>query len=315
MHFNEIRGTNLRVSAVGLGCNNFGITCDEKASHDVILAALDAGINFFDTADVYGGRGRSEEILGRAVKVAGRHSVIVATKFANPMSDDGNCRGASRDYIVRAVEASLKRLGTDYIDLYQQHVPDSSTPIDETLRALDDLVQQGKVRFIGSSNFASWQIADADWAARSAGTSRFVTAQNEYSLMARQIERDVIPACGHFDVSIIPYFPLAKGMLTGKYQRGRRVPEGTRLASMGERRRQRVMSDANFDRIDELDKVARSNGRTLLDLAMSWLAAKPFIPSVIAGATSAEQIRQNAEAVAWKLTPTEMEEIDLINMN
>lgn len=262
MHFNEIRGTNLRVSAVGLGCNNFGITCDEKASHEVILAAQEARINFFDTADVYGERGRSEEIPRRAVKVSGRHSVIIATKFANPMSDDSNCRGASRDYIVRAVEASLNRLGTDYIDLYQQHVPDPSTPIDETLRALDDLVQQDKVRSIGSSNFASWQIADAGWVARSGGISRFVTAQNEYSLMARQIKRDVIPASDHFDVFMISYFPLARGMLTGKYERVRRVPEGTRRASMGERLRQRVTSDANFNRIDELGKFAHSNGRT-----------------------------------------------------
>lgn len=209
---------------------------------------------------------------------------------------------------MQAVEASLKRLNTDYIDLYQQHIPDAQTPIEETLRALDDLVQQGKVRFIGNSNFSGWQIADGDWTATTNGLARFVTAQNLYSLMDRRIEREVVPACERFELDVLPYFPLASGLLTGKYQRGTEPASGTRLASFGERGR-RAMSDENFDKLDKLIAFADQAGRTILQLAMSWLASHSFVPSVIAGATSAQQVAQNATAIDWQLSADEMAEV------
>ncbi|MGA1103328.1 MAG: aldo/keto reductase [Pseudomonadales bacterium] len=309
MEYRNIRGTDLNVSLVGIGCNNFGMRADETKSFEVIYAALDAGINFFDTADIYGGRGRSEEILGKAITGRDRSTMIIATKFANPMSDDGTMKGASRDYIVRAVEASLTRLNTDYIDLYQQHVPDPKTPIDETLRALDDLVQSGKVRAIGHSNFTGWQIADADWTAASAGASRFVTAQNLYSLLDRRIEREVIPACQRFGLQILPYFPLASGMLTGKYTRGEAPKPGTRLALFGDRGK-KALSDDNFDKVEALTEYANNRGHSILELAMSWLAAQSFIPSIIAGATSAAQVHANAASAHWVLTEEDLAAID-----
>jgi aryl-alcohol dehydrogenase-like predicted oxidoreductase len=309
MEFKTIAGTDLNVSVVGIGCNNFGMRSDKSKSEEVIHAALDEGINFFDTADIYGGRGKSEEILGSVLSGMDRSKVLIATKFANPMSDDETMRGASRDYIMQAVEASLKRLQTDYIDLYQQHVPDPRTPIEETLRALEDLVQQGKVRHIGNSNFAGWQITDADWTASSNKLTRFVTAQNLYSLLDRRIEREIVPACKRFDIGILPYFPLASGMLTGKYTRGEAPPEGTRMAAFGDRGK-RAMSDENFDKVEKLTTFAEDNGHTILELAMSWLACLPYVPSVIAGATSAEQVKQNAAAVSWQLSAEEMAAVD-----
>ena len=305
MKYTQITGTDLQVSVVGLGCNNFGMRCDERSSAYVIAAAIDSGINFFDTADVYGGRGGSEEILGKAIAGLDRSSILLATKFGNPMSDDGSMRGAGGKYITQAVEASLVRLGTDYIDLYQQHIPDAGVPIDETLRALEDLVQQGKVRYIGNSNFSGWQIADADWTSKTGGSSRFVTAQNLYNLIDRRAERDLIPACEKFGVDLLPYFPLASGMLTGKYQRGVEPQSGTRLAAFGERGK-RAMSDDNFDKVERLTSFAEDTGHTILDLAVSWLVCQPCVPSVIAGATSAEQVRQNVAAASWKLSDDEM---------
>jgi aryl-alcohol dehydrogenase-like predicted oxidoreductase len=303
---------DLKVSIVGIGCNNFGMRSDQSASIEVVNAALDAGVNFFDTADVYGGRGKSEEILGKAIKGRDRSEVVIATKFANAMSDDKSMRGASRGYITRAVEDSLQRLGTDYIDLFQQHVPDPGTPIEETLRALDDLVKAGKVRYIGNSNFNGWQIADADWTARHFGLGRFVTAQNLYSLMDRRIEREIVPACHQFNIGILPYFPLASGMLTGKYQRGVAPAEGTRMAAFGDRGK-RAMSDENFDKVDELTTFAMECGHSILELAMSWLASKPYVPSVIAGATSGEQVRQNVAAATWKLGADEISQVEAIS--
>ena len=308
MEYKTIAGTDLKVSVVGIGCNNFGMRCDQSASEAVIHAAFDEGINFFDTADVYGGRGKSEEILGDAIAGQDRSKILIATKFANAMSDDDSARGASAKYIVKAVEASLKRLKTDYIDLYQQHIPDPKTPIEETLRALDDLIKQGKVRHIGNSNFAAWQVADADWTASSHGLARFTTAQNLYSLLDRRIEREIVPACEKFGLGILPYFPLASGMLTGKYTRGEEPAEGTRLAVFGERGKQ-ALSSENFDKVEKLTAFAEENGHTILELAMSWLANLPYVPSVIAGATSAEQVKQNAAAVSWQLTELEMQTI------
>ncbi len=311
MQKKTVPGTNVEVSVVGLGCNNFGMRCDEDKSRAVIHAALDVGINFFDTADIYGQRGLSEQYLGNAIKWYDRSQVIIGTKFANPMSDDGDMKGASAKYIVQAVEASLERLGTDYIDLYQQHVPDADTPIEETLRALDDLVTSGKVRHIGNSNFTGWMIADADWTAKSEGLARMVTAQNLYSLMDRRIEREVIPACERFDIGILPYFPLASGMLTGKYTRGEAPAKGTRLAAFGDRGK-KAMSDENFDKVEALQAFADERGETLIRLAMSWLAGKACIPSVIAGATSPEQVVQNAASVGWALSSDDLAEIDKI---
>lgn len=308
MEYKTISTTDLSVSVVGIGCNNFGMRCDEETSIEVVHAALDEGVNFFDTADVYGGRGKSEEFLGKAIKGRDRSQVLIATKFGNAMSKDESLKGASRDYIVKAVEASLRRLDTDHIDLYQQHIPDAETPIDETLRALDDLVTAGKVRYIGNSNFSGWQIADADWTARHRELNRFVTAQNLYSLMDRRAEREVIPACERFGIDLLPYFPLASGMLTGKYQRGSKPPEGTRLAAFGDRGK-KAMADENFDKVDTLTAFAGECGHTILELAMSWLACLPVVPSVIAGATSAEQVRQNVKAASWKLSAEEMRKV------
>ena len=271
-------------------------------------AALDHGINFFDTADVYGGR-HSEEILGRALAGRDRASVVIATKFGNPMGDGPSMRGASREYIINAVEASLRRLNTDYIDLYQQHVPDPDTPIEETLRALDDLTTSGKVRYTGNSNFSGWLIADADWTARDVGLHRFVTAQNNYSLIDRRVEADVIPACEHYRIAMLPYFPLASGLLTGKYRRGLPPPEDSRLANFGARG-ERALSERNFDVVDRLTGFAVERGHTLLELAMSWLICQPSIPSVIAGATTPAQVAANADAVGWSLTPDELTEVN-----
>jgi aryl-alcohol dehydrogenase-like predicted oxidoreductase len=303
MEYRNLGTSGLKVSAVGLGCNNFGMRIDADQTNAVVHAALDAGINFFDTADVYGGT-QSEVFLGQALKGVDRDSVVIATKFAMPLGEGR--RGASRRYIMSAVEASLKRLGMDHIDLYQQHAPDPDTPIEETLRALDDLIQAGKVRYIGNSNFNGWQLADADWTARSAGLNRFVSAQNLYNLLDRRLEREVLPACKRFGLGMLPYFPLASGLLTGKYNRGQPAPEDTRLA--GERGRA-ALTDANFDVVEKLDGFARERGHTLLTLAMSWLASNPVVASVIAGATRVEQVQDNVEAAGWQLTPDELSEV------
>jgi aryl-alcohol dehydrogenase-like predicted oxidoreductase len=305
MEYRNLGSTGLKVSIVGIGCNNFGRRCDTATTADVVHTALDVGINFFDTADVYGPRGMSEEFLGKAISGMDRSQIVIATKYSGPMGEGDLMKGASRRYIMNAVEASLKRLGTDYIDLYQQHGPDADTPIEETLRALDDLVRDGKVRYLGSSNFSGWQIADADWTARGNGLNRFVTAQNQYSLLDRRLEREVVPACEEFGIGVLPYFPLASGMLTGKYSRGNDAPAGTRLSSMGDRAKA-AMSDAVFDVVEKLTGFANERDHTILELAMSWLASLPHISSVIAGATSGDQVKQNAGAASWQLTDEEM---------
>jgi aryl-alcohol dehydrogenase-like predicted oxidoreductase len=296
--------SGLKVSAVGLGCNNFGMRIDQAATTAVVHACLDAGIDFFDTADVYGGS-KSEVMLGEALK-GKRHEVVLATKFAMPMG--GDKKGGSRRYVISAVEASLKRLGTDYIDLYQMHRPDDETPIEETLWALDDLVTSGKVRYIGNSNFSGWQIADADWTSRTQGRHRFVSAQNNYSLLERRVEFEVLPACERFGLGFLPFFPLASGMLTGKYRRGEPPPEGTRMAVMGARFAG-VMTDPTFDKLDALTAWAVDRDKSLLDLAFAWLLGRPEVSSVIAGATKPEQVKANAAAGAWSLTPAEIAEV------
>ncbi len=305
MRFRNLGDTGLKVSEVGLGCNNFGMRVDASGTAAVVHAALDCGINFFDTADYYG-KSQSEVFLGQALGKR-RSEVVIATKFGLPMGDSPLTQGASRRYVMRAAEASLKRLNTDYIDLYQIHFPDPETPIQETLGALSDLVHQGKVRYIGCSNFSGWQLADADWTASAFGFESFVCAQNQYSLLDRRVEKEVIPACEHFGLGLLPYFPLASGLLTGKYQRNHEPPQGTRLSSpnpgVGT-----SLSDAKFDRVEALAGFAEEREHTLLQLAFCWLLSQPVISSVIAGATSAGQVQSNvAAAKDWRLQAEEMQ--------
>jgi aryl-alcohol dehydrogenase-like predicted oxidoreductase len=291
---------------IGLGCNNFGMRIDQAQTRMVVDAALDCGVNFFDTADIYGAA-KSEVFLGEALK-GKRDKAVLATKFANPMGEGEYLRGGARRYIVKAVEDSLKRLHTDHIDLYQMHVPDPDTPIEETLRALDDLVRAGKVLYVGNSNFAGWQIADADWISRNNGLERFVSAQNNFSLLERGVEREVLPACERFGLGLLPYFPLASGFLTGKYQRGEPPRQGTRLAAWG-KRGAAALSDRNFDRLEALEHWAMQRGRRILDLAFAWLLGHRVVSSVIAGATTPEQVEANARCAEWILTPGEVEEV------
>ena len=298
--------SDLLVSAVGVGCNNFGVRIDQAAATAVVGAALDAGINFFDTADIYGDW-NSETLLGRALGDR-RHEVVVATKFGNRAPPPPAPPGGSRRYVIGAVEASLRRLGTDYIDLYQMHNPDLATPIEETLGALDDLVSAGKVRYVGHSNFTGAQIAEADRIARDGSFSRFITAQNHYNLLEREIEAEVIPACERFGLGLLPYYPLASGLLTGKYHRGEPPAVGTRMHFWGPKAVE-TLNERNFDRLDRLSAYARDRCHSLLDLAFAWMLAQPVVSSVIAGATRAEQVRANVAAAAWRLTPVEVAEV------
>jgi aryl-alcohol dehydrogenase-like predicted oxidoreductase len=304
MKVRRLGNSGLKVSVVGLGCNNFGMRIDADQTQKVVDAALDAGITLFDTADIYGGT-KSEEFLGKALGKR-RHEIVLATKFGMQVGGDPKKRGGSRKWIMQAVEDSLRRLGTDYIDLYQHHQPDPDTPVEETLRALDDLVTQGKVRYLGNSNYTGWQIADADWTA--AGQSRFTSAQNLFSLLERGVEAEVLPACEHFGLGFLPFFPLASGLLSGKYRRGAPPPQGTRLAAWGARGEQ-AMSDANFDKVEALTAWAEARGHTLLELAFAWLLGHPVVSSVIAGATTPEQVQANVATAGWALTPEEVEEV------
>ena len=281
------------VSVVGLGCNNFGSRVNEEGTRAVVDAALDAGITLLDTADVYGNRGGSETALGKALK-GRRDRVVLATKFGHAMTDDAPPNRGSREYIRQAVDASLRRLRTNWIDLYQYHRPDGITPIEETLGALNELVGEGKVRFIGSSNLDGRQVVEADDVANDRGWARFVSAQNEYSFLERGAEEELLPTAERLGIGVLPYFPLASGLLTGKYRRGRPAPAGTRLALRPER-----LTDEAFDRIETLESFAESRGISLLDVAIGGLAAQPAIASVIAGATKPEQVRANAAAGDW----------------
>ena len=293
---------SLRVSVVGLGCNNFGMRIDEAATARVVDAALEAGINFFDTADIYGST-KSEEFLGRAL-AGRRHRAIVATKFG--MAVDEQRKGARPEYVQGAAEDSLKRLRTDYIDLYQLHQPDPQVPIADTLGALDQLVQAGKVKEIGCSNFSEAQLDEAARATRS-GAAGFVSVQNEYSLLHREPERSVLPACERLGLAFLPYFPLASGLLTGKYEPGKAAPKDSRLSLSWT---SRFTTDRNVRVAESLKAFAAARGHTLLDLAMSWLATRPRLASVIAGATTPEQVQANAVAVNWPLTRADVAEID-----
>ena len=301
----------LAVSVVGLGCNNFGGRIDLAATQAVVDAALDEGINFFDTADIYGGT-KSEELLGQALGTR-RDGVIVATKFG--MGDGTKLpAGASAASVIAAAEGSLRRLGTDRIDLYQLHLPDDKTPIEETLEAMDRLVRDGKVRQIGCSNFDGARLDEATTAAAKGGTARFESVQNELSLLRRRGESDLLQACDRHGLAILPYFPLASGMLTGKYRRGEPPPAGTRLAGLEGEGRDRALSDKRFDVVESLEAFARERGHTLLELAMSWLAGLPHLASVIAGATKPEQVRTNAASVGWRLTDDDRARVDALTL-
>ncbi len=314
MRHTRLGRSGLTVSVVGLGCNNLGrpgtATLEQAGTDAVVHAALDAGITFFDVADVYGAEpGLSEERLGRALG-ARREEVVIGTKFGMDMGgvagDDGGARG-SRRYIVRAVEDSLRRLGTDWIDLYQFHTPDPATPIEETLRALDDLVRAGKVRYVGHSNRAGWQIAQAEYVARELGVERFVSAQNHYNLLDRRAELEVVPAAAEFGLGVLPYFPLANGLLTGKYSQGD-APEGSRLSHV----RQHMVADADLEQLAAFGRFARERGITEVQAAIGWLAAQGPVSSVIAGATRPAQVVENAAAADWLATAEDLAELDAL---
>lgn len=308
----------LSVSSVGLGCNNFARKLDERSSADVVNAAIEAGINFFDTADVYGygdhpysGTGQSESFLGAALG-SRRSDVVIATKFGISMSKtDRTMRGGGARWVRQACEGSLRRLGTDYIDLYQMHRPDWDSDISETLGALNELVEEGKVRVVGCSNFSSEELIEADVAATELGSASFHSVQNEYSLLRREAEQEVLPTCTDLGIAFLPFFPLASGLLTGKYRKGEDAPPGTRLA-FWEPREHQALTDDVLDQVEQLSQIAEESGHTILDLAFSWLLTRPQVASVIAGATSPEQIRGNASAASWDVPADVLSRVDAL---
>ena len=308
MEYRDIGTSDLKVSVVGLGCNNFGARMDLAAARTLVHHAIDRGINHFDTADIYGPRGKSEEILGEILG-GKRKEVVIATKFGMVFDEAGAMKGASRKYIMTAVEGSLRRLKTDYIDLYYQHRADPSVPIEETLRALDDLVKQGKVRHIGNSNFDGKQLDEADATARKLGLTRFICAQDELSLIKRHIEKDRVPAMQRDKIALVPYFPLASGLLTGKYRRGAPVPAGTRMAAKN-RLSDLFWTQENLELTYRIVEFCEQRKLNMLDVAFAWLLEKPFVPSVIAGASRPEQIDANIKAAAAKLSGAELGALD-----
>lgn len=312
MDIRNLGQSGLRVSAIGLGCNNFGGRLEQDATRAVIHKALDLGITLFDTSDTYGERGGSEIQMGQILG-DDRKRIVLATKFGNPMDGSGERQGGARRYVMQAVEDSLRRLRTDWIDLYQMHAPDPRTPIEETLRALDDLVRQGKVRYIGCSNFAAWQVVEARWTSRSHSLHDFVSCQDEYSLVHRSPEDELLPAARKYGLGLLPYFPLASGLLTGKYRRNVALPAGTRLAN-AQRLADRYLTERNWRIAEQLGDFAEARGRSMLELAFSWLLAQSPVASVIAGATRPEQVEQNVRAGGWKLSEEELAEINRITV-
>ena len=308
MELRRLGMSGLQVSKVGLGCNNFGMKIDREVTRKVVDKAIELGVTLFDTADIYGKSGGSETMLGEILGER-RKSIVLATKFGMQMDRAGVLTGGSRRYVMAAAEDSLKRLQTDWIDLYQLHQPDPLTPIEETLRALDDLVHQGKVRYIGCSNLPAWQVVEAHWTAQHLGLNGFISCQDEYSLLVREPDRDLMPVMKSYGLGLLPFFPLASGLLTGKYKRNATLPAGTRLAMM-KPLADRYVNEKNWPIVEGLAAFAVARGHTLLELAMSWLAARPAVASVIAGATSPEQIEQNVKAIGWQLSADEMTEVD-----
>ena len=309
MEYRRIGKSGLKVSAVGLGGNNFGGRADERTSLDVIGRALDLGINFIDTAAAYTD-GHSEELVGKGVK-GKRSQVVIATKFGNPRSVLPGELPGSRRHIMRSVEESLKRLGTDYIDLYYLHYPDPETPIEETLRTLDSLIQAGKVRYIACCNFAGWQLSEALWTSTFNNLEPFIAVQSRYNLIDRSIEQELVPSCQAHGAGIIPWGPLASGFLTGKHKRGKRIDPKTRLASPSAIYSD-VLTDANFDELEKLEEFAKERGHSVGELAISWLLSRPYLGSVIAGAMNGEQLTANVKAATWKLSAQDVAEIDKI---
>ncbi len=310
MEIRNLGQSGLRVSTIGLGCNNFAGRIDLEATRAVVHKAIDLGITLFDTADTYGDRGGSETLMGQVLGDR-RKDIVLATKFGNPMDDTGEKQGGARRYIMSAVEDSLRRLRTDWIDLYQIHSFDARTPIEETLRALDDLVRQGKVRYIGCSNFPAWRVTEALWTARMGGLNPFISCQDEYSLVFRAPEAGLMPAARAAGMGMLPYFPLASGLLTGKYRRNAPMPPGTRLAAT-QRLADRYLTERNWLIAEKLGDFVEARGKTMLELAFSWLLSREPVTSVIAGATRPEQLEQNVKAGTWKLTSEELAEIDRI---
>jgi aryl-alcohol dehydrogenase-like predicted oxidoreductase len=303
MHARRLGKEGPEVSVVGLGCNNFGRVVDLEGTRAVVDAALDAGVTLLDTADVYGDKGGSESLLGEVLE-GRRDRVVLATKFGQDMGDGTEARG-SRAYIHKAIDASLARLGTDVVDLYQYHTPDNITPFEETFGALDELVGAGKVRYVGHSNLDAAQVEEVDAICREHGFERPVSAQNRYSLLRREAEEELLPTCERLGIGVLPYFPLASGLLTGKYRRGEPRPQGTRLAD-----REAVFTDETFDRLEALEEFAKERGLTLLQVAIGGLLGQPAISSVIAGATKPEQVRANVEAANWEATPEDLAELN-----
>lgn len=311
MQQRNVGHSGLKVSLVGLGCNNFGgDRIDLEASRKVIHKALDLGITLIDTADTYGGRGECETILGECLG-ARRKDIVLASKCGLPMDDAGHKKGASRRYIMSAIDASLARLKTDWIDLYIIHRPDPLTPIEETLRALDDLVRAGKVRYTGCSTFEAWQVVDAQWTARHHHLNHFVTCQDQYNVIKRDVEHALLPAMQAHGLGLIPHTPLAAGLLSGKYQRNAPMPAGARM-TREKRQADRWINDANWAVVERLAAFAAAHGHTLLELAMSWLAANPQVASIIAGATSPEQVELNARSVEWRLSAEDLAKINTL---
>ena len=310
MQIRNVGRSGLRVSAIGLGCNNFGRQVGLDDARAVVHKALDLGVTLLDCGDVYGKRGGAETVLGEVLGDR-RKDIVLVTKFGRRMDDAGRLMGGSRRYIMTAVEASLRRLKTDWIDLYQYHLVDPLTPIEETLRALDDLVRQGKVRYTGCSHMPAWQLVNSAWTSRANNLAAFVAAEDEYSLMARGIERELIPAMQAHGVGLLPYYPLASGLLTGKYKRGQPLPAGSRFVTVKERDYSaQFLTDANWSLLERLEEFASKRGYKLLDLAMSWIVSQPIVASVIAGATRPEQVEANVKAASLTLTPEDFAEID-----
>jgi aryl-alcohol dehydrogenase-like predicted oxidoreductase len=309
MQERNLGSSGLRVSLVGLGCNNFGDRIDLEATRKVVHKALDLGVTLLDTADIYGDKGGSETVLGEILGGRRQH-VVLATKFGMAMDAEERLKGGSRRYVMDAVEASLRRLKTDWIDLYQLHRPDPLTPIEETLRALDDLVRQGKVRYVGCSNLKAWQLVEAVWTAQAKNLNGFVCCQDELSLLVREAEAELLPAATAYGLGLLPYFPLANGLLTGKYRRGA-MPEGARLTT-AEGLAQRYLTERNWGIVERLGTFCEQRGASMLEVAFAWLAQKPPVASVIAGATRPEQVGQNVRAIGHRLSPEELAEVERI---